>query len=115
MSYDVALLDKDGQACKVESHEEGGTYVLGGNDRAELNVTYNYGGLIRAALHPDGLRWLHGKTAKETHQKLEVAVLTLGNTPDADYWATTQGNAGHALAILLGWGIEHPDGMWDVH
>lgn len=115
MSYWV-ILQKPGEKdpCKVPVHSEGGTRVAGGTQYAELNVTYNYGGHIRKALHPDGLKWLNGKVAKDVIQQLENAVATLGTRMDDDYWKDTEGNAGFALSILLGWAKLHPEAVFEV-
>lgn len=81
MSYWVYLENSDGPV-EVESHSDGGTYALGGTTDAELNVTYNYGWLFRAAAsiailenspgndglahwRKDGLRALDGELAGE--------------------------------------------------
>lgn len=114
MSYDVYLTDAEGKALPVARHSEGGTYALGGTTIADLNITYNYGKHIRTAMHEDGLKWLHEKKASDTIELLEKAVKTLGTERDSDYWASTKGNAGYALNILLGWAKQHPEGIWEV-
>ncbi len=114
MSYDVGLYN-GGELVAVSRHSEGGTYVVGGTDGAELNVTYNYCGYYREFLDTgDGLYWLHGKKAKDTVIRLEGAVAALGTERDRDYWKATLGNAGYALSILLGWAKQHPDAVWSV-
>ena len=62
-----------------------------------------------------GLKWLHGKKASETIERLKHAVNVLGVEKSQDYWASTQGNAGFALSILLKWAKQHPDGRWRVY
>lgn len=117
MSYDVDLIDQDGQLVQVEHHEaDGGTYVVGGTNDASLNITYNYGS-IYSLVDPDyeGLaEQLDGKSALQTTAWLERMVAALGTHQYRDYWAPTPGNAGHALNILLGWAREHPDARWEV-
>ena len=109
------MKDEDGCVACVPCHQEGGTFVPGGTERAELNVTYNYSSLYRKHLNEDeGLRWLDGKAARDTLSALEKAVAVLGVVRDADYWKATPGNAGHALAVLLAWGRLHPDAVWRV-
>ena len=99
----------------VESHEEGGTFSYGGTNEAMLNVTYNYGRFYRLYLdEEDGLKWLDGKKASETTERLERALRILGAERDRDYWASTSGNAGFALAILLYWAKLNPDAVWKV-
>lgn len=113
MSYWVSLNDPDGNELTVNKHEEGGTYVEGGTSSASINVTYNYSKVYRE--HGFSLKDLDGKRAHETTEQLQSLVIALGVDPADDYWAATPGNAGHALSVLLGWGLEHPDGIWRVN
>jgi len=39
---------------------------------------------------------------------LQKAISLLGTERDPDYWKATEGNAGYALSILLGWARLHP-------
>lgn len=131
MSYDVSL-EQDGKPVKVDQHEEGGTYALGGIEEASLNITYNYSWFYyRYIDKKEGLRWLYGKKAKDCIGILELAVEELGtkqyevqesgfNLMDksthhlkhVDYWAPTPGNAGHALNILLQWAKKYPEAVF---
>jgi uncharacterized protein with von Willebrand factor type A (vWA) domain len=118
VSWDVALCDADDLAVEVADHTEGGIIMLGGNPRAEMSVTYNYGQLFREAW-PEPLSqrsclvvMLDGRTAAETIPHLEAAVRQLGTVQDSDYWAATPGNAGHALSVLLAWARQHPAATW---
>lgn len=116
MSFWVTLLDVDGNTLPVESFAEGGCYVVGGSTEASLNITYNYSRHYYKELDGEqGLRWLDGRSGAETAAPLARAVLTLGTERDDDYWAATPGNAGAALARLLVWAQEHPDGIWRVN
>lgn len=118
MSYDVDLRDADGELVEVELFAEGGTYVMGGTNWASLNVTYNYaeqywrksvdGGL------GDGLRTLHKQRAGDMIDLLENAVTILGVNQSDNYWEATDGNAGYALSILLGWAKQYPDAVFEV-
>ena len=108
-------------AGPVEHFEDGGTYVLGGQTNAELNITYNYGGLFRTALRdsdPDKSnvlgRLFHGKKAGDTIEMLRIAVEELGTETSNDYWEPTPGNAGKALSYLLAWAEQYPDCVWAV-
>lgn len=112
MSYDVSLA-KDGKPVEVASHEEGGTYCLGGRPEASLNITYNYSKHFDALDSVDGLRWLYGKKASETLDRLAHAIATLGTERDSDYWKGTAGNSGYALSILYRWAKQHPDAIWE--
>jgi len=115
VSYDISLnCPACGRPVLVESHEEGGTYVLGGTMSAELNVTYNYSPFFHKALDvEEGIRWLYGKTGRETSERLLKAVDALGTVRDADYWKATPGNAGRALSILYVWATKHPDAVFE--
>ena len=114
MSYDISLKDKDGgQVVSVDNHEEGGTYCLGGTTEASLNVTYNYSPFYYHFLDQDhGIRWLYGKTGKQSIPRLEYAIEKLkplgGDYRFENYWAPTPSNASHALQILLSWAKQHP-------
>lgn len=113
MSYDIELNYGD-KSAQIEPHTEGGTIMMGGNSAAHLNVTYNYSFFFFHFLDKeDGIRWLYGKAANETIERLEKAVETLGTRQEDDYWIPTPGNAGHALNVLLGWARQHPDAVWD--
>lgn len=130
MSYDLGLY-KDDQPVLVKKHEDGGTYVMGGTDRAELNITYNYSWFYYKFLSKrKGLRWLYGKTGKQAIPRLKKAVkelgthqftrlpegadpLTMNHLSYVDYWAPTPGNAGYALNILLKWAKQHPKAIFN--
>ncbi len=119
MSWWVCLVKdlEDGtwEALSVESHQEGGIYVVDGSEEADLNVTYNYGQHFRDALNSeDGIKWLHERRAGDCIGRLERAVILLGVYRDKDYWAATPGNAGHALSILLQWARQHPNAYFKV-
>jgi len=112
MSYDLGLYINS-EPVEVSLFKEGGTYVLGGSDRAELNVTYNYGHWYYKCLSPrKGLRWLYGKKAKDCIKRLEKAVKALGTKRNNDYWKDTKGNAGYALNILLKWAKQYPNAVF---
>lgn len=112
MSYDIELMYED-QIAIVPEHREGGTYALNGKREAALNVTYNYGPFFYEHIDAElGIRWLYGKLACETVERLRAAVAALGTERHDDYWAPTPGNAGYALSILLMWAGLHPRAMW---
>jgi len=114
MSYDIYLQYPNGDEVSVPRHAEGGTYTVGGTHSAHLNITYNYGCFYYEYIDPDkGIRWLYGKSGAETVEVLEQTVKALGTVRDENYWATTAGNAGYSLNILLSWARLHPDAVWD--
>lgn len=113
MSYDVYLLDDSGELLPCDPFEDGGTYVMGGTDRCELNVTYNYGKHIWP--HIDGgLKALDGERAGDWEAVLARAVDELGTDRSDDYWEPTAGNAGAALARLLVWARAYPEAVFHV-
>jgi len=100
---------------QVDRHEEGGTYVLGGNTDAELNITHNYSPYYYEYLDKEkGLRVLDHARAGDAIPDLERAVSVLGTTRDEDYWAKIEGNAGAPLALLLAWARQYPDAIFRV-
>lgn len=115
MSWWVYLEDASGEPVKVEAHEEGGTHALGGIPCAELNITYNYSPRFCEAWDGLGLKEaLHGKKAADVTALLERGVQKLGDALGDDYWKATPGNAGHALAVLLGWARQHPEAVFRI-
>lgn len=117
MSYDIRLLDDHGSVIRLpERHDlRGGRYLVGGTDEAYLNVTYNYVDHFRRVLGEKGIRWLHGRRASATVTKLQEAVIVLGVDRKGDYWESTPGHAGAALADLLRLAGLAPAGIWEVH
>jgi hypothetical protein len=79
MSYDVSLdCACCGKSMDVPRHEEGGTYLEGGNTQAELNITYNYSLYYYKHLDAEqGLRWLYGKTGAACIDRLRAAGLAI--------------------------------------
>lgn len=116
MSYDLHLADPvTGEVlCAQAPHQmAGGTYVLGGTDRLELNVTYNYGAHIRDALGDErGIRALYGLTGAESLPLLDRGIAALDDDAAEDYWAATEGNAKRALCQLRALAQLRPDGVW---
>lgn len=143
MSYDVILADHTAPPCcsygtppdqympefpgdapcpepcypvvNVTRHAEGGTYVVGGTDLADLNITYNYAEYIWQALGDGGVKMLDGRRAGDVAPLLAAAVEALGTERDRDYWKPTRGNAGYALNILYEWAQQYPDAIFHVY
>jgi hypothetical protein len=108
VSFDVSLLDSEGQLVSVPHFEgEGGTFAIGGSDYAELNVTYNYSELWR-------VKEIDGMTGAESEPILADVVERFGTERDGNYWLPTEGNVGYMANILLGWARLHPDAKWMV-
>lgn len=117
MSWDIDLVNKDGEMVQVPSFQEGGTYLITDEplQDASLNITWNYSQYYYHLIDTEkGIKWLHEKQAKDTIRILEFAVDMLGTDQDEDYWKTTKGNAGYALAILLKWANMHEEAYWRV-
>lgn len=114
MSYDISLLEPDGSVAIVpDGHDlRGGTYCLGGNDQAWLNVTYNYSKHFRRVLGDKGIRTLYGLTGRSSVPLLQTAIAGLGDDTDSDYWKATEGNAKAALKNLLLLARACPDATW---
>jgi hypothetical protein len=97
-----------------ERFEEGGTYVLGGSDQAELNITYNYGKIFHEVLGGGGISTLYGMTGTAAAPVLEAALAKIPDEPPSDdYWASTPGNARKALGRLLVFARELPHGVFE--
>lgn len=112
MSYDVDLVDANGDVLPCREHfEEGGTRVLGGISECSLNITYNYSEVFGPLV-----RGLHGCLAERTVADLMEFVAQWPNTKpyERDYWAPTPGNAVAAIQRLLVFAQEHPTGTWRI-
>jgi hypothetical protein len=140
MSWWIYLEDPEtGEVAEVENFSAGGTQVVGGSTRAELNVTYNYGEVcccaqvgnlpLHYAIEDEALGWqpseddtptwfhfrrLAGLRGRNTIPTLAKFVERCGTQTFSDYWAPTPGNAGAAAAILLEWARQHPEYVWRV-
>lgn len=116
MSYDIELVDpvsKKVLELDMPHHMRGGTYAVGGTTEAHLNVTYNYGTILRKVLSPEhGIRFLYGKTAAETIPLLSNAAEQLGDDVSNDYWDPTEGNVKKVLLQLKALATMRPDGVW---
>ena len=106
-------MDEHNRPVQVERHSEGGTYEIGGTTDASLNVTYNYAKFFRDTIDEDeGIRWIVNKTGEECISKLHSAIRELGTVQDDNYWKATEGNAGHALSILMLWAKQYPNAVF---
>ena len=114
MSYDIYLEDENGDTLLLdEKHNKtGGTYVAGGTRECWLNVTYNYGSILKRVID-GGIRSIYGMTGEESIPVLESAISQLDNDVSTDYWADTEGNVREALIHLLEFACLRPEGVWN--
>lgn len=116
MSYSCYLTDPVTGEVLLADHRHqiiGGIYEMGGTRELYLNVTYNYGSIIRSVLD-DGIPGLEGKSGAETIPLLKKAASQLSDDVDPDYWQATEGNAKRALCGLLALAEMRPDGIWRI-
>lgn len=116
MSYGVYIVDKEGHVLHDHSPRVslGGTYNVN-SCLAEFNITYNYSGIIAAALQKDsGLRSLDGQLCMNTINDLVNAILVLDQNVHEDYWVATEGNVRIALVQLLNMAVNNPFGYWNI-
>lgn len=115
MSYDIELIDPITREVLVLDKPHfmrGGTYCVGGDDRARLNITYNYSPHYCRVFGDSGIRELYGKSGAESIVMLDDAISMLGDDTDDNYWASTEGNAKRALMQLRSLAQMRPDGIW---
>lgn len=135
MSYDIYLVDpvtRETLELPEPHFMRGGTYSVGGDTRAHLNVTYNYikhfyrvfdelptpRPLAPAWLNQQdepvgGIRTLYGLTGAESLPVLDRARALLKDDVTDNYWDPTEGNAKRALMQLRALATMRPDGVWD--
>ena len=115
MSYDVELIDpitKNVLHLASPHFMRGGTYSLGGESTARLNITYNYSEHFYRVLGEKGIRTLYGRTGAESIPILRDAIDKLGDDVSDNYWDGTEGNAKSALLQCLALAQMRPDGVW---
>lgn len=131
MSYDIDLCDPvTGEVLQLDAphHMRGGTYAVGGTTDASVNITFNYGAILRKALGDGatsltewermfgggetGIRRIYGQTGAATIPLLSGAIAKLGDDVDPDYWKATEGNVKRSLMQLLALAQMRPDGVW---
>lgn len=117
MSYDISLIHRVGRMplrLSEPHHMHGGTYAVGGEHRATLNITYNYAPSFQKAFGcREGVRSMYGLSGAESIPILKAAIAGLGDDVDPDYWKHTEGNAKSALFQLMALAIMRPDGEWE--
>jgi hypothetical protein len=113
------LVDKNGDTIRFDEEKlimEYGKAKF--TKRAELIITYNYGGLFyhafKAAGKDGGVRSLRGMTGKESLKLLDEAIVNIGyGITDIDYLKPTAGNAANALGQVRYLASLCADGVWD--
>lgn len=118
MSYDISLVDENGQSIQLEEKHDikGGTYAMGGTNQAWVNITYNYCDHFRKIFKPRnniyGIRSIYGLSGKESISILENAMSELKDDVSDNYWESTEGNAKESLRSLLTLAKLAPQGIW---
>lgn len=115
MSYDIYLTDPvTDDVLQLDSPHfmRGGTYSIGGEPLAHLNVTYNYSKHFYRVFGDEGIRAIYGMTGAQSIKIINAAIGALGDDVDADYWKSTEGNAKRALMQLKALAEMRPDGIW---
>jgi len=116
MSYDIDLRDPVTKETIFfdESHQiRGGSYPIGGTNKAEFNITYNYAPVYYKLMGEKGIRTIYGMSGAESIPVIESTISQLKNDISDDYWESTEGNAKRALYGLLAFAKMRPDGIWD--
>jgi len=108
MSFVISLVGEHEKPVEVAKHTEGCNCEIDGTT-ATMGITYNYSRFYWTVDREKGLAWLYGKKASECIPRLKEVVAVLGTGQNADYWASTPGNAGYALSVLLKWAEQYPD------
>ena len=118
MSWDCCLCDPvTDETIILDAPQQmrGGTYQIGGSKELYLNVTYNYGKIIRKVMNGKALDYLDGMTGLESIPLLERAISKLSNEVNSDYWTATEGNVKRALIQLLTLAKMQPYGIWRIY
>ena len=116
MSYDIYLqepITKEDIEFDCPHFMKGGTYEIGGTQKAWLNITYNYSKHYHRTMGEEGIRTIYGMTGAESIPILKSAIEQLGDDVTNNYWDGTEGNAKHALLKLVALAEMRPDGIWD--
>lgn len=119
MSYDVKIVDTDGQSMQTAKRHEirGGTYCVGGTHELRLNITYNYAPYFYKAFGEQGIRSLYGKKVADTVDSIAKAIQAVGEMEDIedrqkarfDEIAARSVTADHEAIGLRVW---EPDNYW---
>ena len=119
MSYDIEAIDTNGNVIMFEEKHNytGGTYAVGGTEKAWLNITYNYAEVIDRFVQ-EGINGLDGNSVRICVGDLTSAVVALNDDVAEDYWEPTEGNVKAALKNLLHLAVDVlavcPDARWRI-
>lgn len=116
MSYDIWLENDLGEIETLYKPIKMimGTIRVGGETEANANITYNYAPIFYKYIdEEEGIRWLYGKKAKNTVDKLESTISKLKDDISEDYWECTEGNAKRSLENLLNLAKMFPESRWN--
>ena len=104
MSYDVTIVDKNGEAIYVDEPHGiiGGTYSPTLRE-LWLNITFNYGKIFSRddVFGEGGIKNLIGMTVEKALPIVTKAASVLKEDYDEDYWTPTEGNVKKSLIDLL--------------
>jgi hypothetical protein len=115
MSYDIELkcpVTKKTIVFDFTHQIRGGTYAIHGNNKAELNITYNYAPIFYKLFPKEGIRTLYGMTGAESIPVLMKAIDKLKDDVSDNYWECTEGNVKISLNQLLTFAKLRLDGIW---
>ena len=116
MSYDLYLIDpitREILEVDKKHHMKGGTYQVGGTNRLQMNVTYNYSPHLEKAFNDDeGIRSIYGMSGVESIPFIKAAMRKLKDDVSDNYWDSTEGNTKRALLNILTLAEMRPDGEW---
>jgi len=113
MSFMVELKIGNSMAV-VPSHKIGDSYYMDGSTSGKTEISYKYSQLLKILDDDLGLKWLSGKVASDTIERLEIAAQQLGTEPGEDIWKIDRGTVGHILKTLAGWAKANPTAVWEV-
>lgn len=116
MSYDIYLKDpKTNEVYELSNphHMKGGTYCIGGTDKATFNITYNYSKILCDILGEKGIRTIYGMSGYNSLPILSEAMSKLTDDPyEVEYWTQSEGNVRIALLSLIILAKQCLDGIW---
>jgi len=117
MSYTIDLIDPATSSVfesDVPHQLRGDPYVVGGNQQARLNITYNYLRHFLSTIDSaKGIRAIYGMTGAASIPILSAAIARLKDDSSEDYYEPTEGNARLALIQMRTLAQACPEGTWN--